>query len=94
MIPAYFSVAQTLLSLLLGFPPNAAQASELEGAPSFAPFAKGGLLRPDATIPPLLSWVPLLCVLCVLCDLCVSFLFLFNFQLSTFNSHLALPEPT
>jgi len=53
------TVIQTFLSVLLGSPPNAAQTHGLEGAPSFAPFAKGGLLRPNATTPLLFSWVSL-----------------------------------
>src|SRR5208337_2700053 len=52
----------------------------LEGAPSFAPFAKGGFLRSNATHFSS-SCLSLLCELCVLCDLCVkSFDFLFYYR--------------
>src|SRR5208283_5058173 len=61
----------------------------LEGAPSFAPYAKGGLLRSDASTPLLFSYSP--CPLCsFLCDLCVTVLLSFfpSFLLSFFPSFL------
>jgi hypothetical protein len=79
---------------LLGFPSNAAQTFEPEGAPSFALSAKGGLLRSNVAVLLLLSWVSLLCVLSVLCDLCVPIsvnsvlpsFFLFSFPLLSLRS--------
>jgi len=80
-------------SVLLGSPSDATQTHDLEGAPSFAPFAKGGFLGPNASDSLLLALAFLssssalslrtlrLCVICIF------------FFLSTFDFHLPTQEP-
>jgi len=90
MTMSSLSVAQTLLSVLLGFPSDFTQTPELERAPSFARLWREGW-APTTECP--LLFFPcffLLCDPCALCDLCVSSFLLF---LSTFNFELSTPEP-
>ena len=47
------------LTCALGFSPSRRPLNELEGAPSFASFAKGGLLHSDVTHPHFSSSFPL-----------------------------------
>jgi len=67
-------------SSILGFPPSATQSTELEGAPSFAPYAKGGLLRSNIARALLLALVFLraLNVPPSLISVLTSFFFLFS----------------
>src|SRR5258708_5888910 len=72
----------------------------LEGAPSFAPSAKGGLLLSDATNSPFFP-PAILCALCALSELCVNLLprfFLFlsqsvNCKLSPNSTEAKLVDP-